>query len=59
MSRGPRHSRMNHSELRKLTAGGKCPVCDGSVSRSEYGDVMRRVMMSAELRAVVMRKDCT
>lgn len=46
---------MNHDELRKLTVGGRCPICDGSVPRSEYADIMRRVMESTALRSRVMR----
>lgn len=38
-----RHSQLDHAKLRELT-DGRCPICDPTVTREQFGDVMRQVM---------------
>lgn len=50
-----RHSRLNHDELRKLTADGRCPICDPAVPRAEYGAICRRLTSEPLLRKAVVK----
>jgi hypothetical protein len=47
-----RHSRLNHDELRKLT-DGRCPICDPTVPRAEYGAILVKISTDPALRALV------
>lgn len=50
------NSPLNHTELRKLTRDGRCPICDPEVSRIEYLLILGRLLREPDLRARVSSK---